>query len=65
MPKMKTHRATAKRIRVTRNGKLLHAKGAAGHLKSKKSYRARKAGKKVTSLSSGFAKKAKALLRGG
>ena len=65
MPKLKTRKAAAKRVRVTRRGKVLHAKGSAGHLKTKKSYRARKAGKKMTALTGGFARKVRAMLRGG
>ena len=65
MPKMKTHKAAAKRIRVTRRGKLIHARGSAGHLKTKKSYRSRKASTKRFTLSPAFAKRVRALLRGG
>ena len=36
MPKMKTHRATAKRFRVTRNGKVLHRKATGNHMLTKK-----------------------------
>ena len=35
--KRKTHRATAKRFRVTRNGKVLHRKAAGKHFLTKKS----------------------------
>ena len=65
MPKMKTHKASAKRIRVTRRGKLMHAKGTAGHLRWKKSYRARKASRKLHPISPAYAKRVRALLRGG
>ena len=37
MPKMKTHRATAKRFRVTRNGKVLHRNATGNHMLTKKS----------------------------
>jgi large subunit ribosomal protein L35 len=37
MPKMKTHRATAKRFRITRNGKVLHRKATGNHMLTKKS----------------------------
>jgi large subunit ribosomal protein L35 len=37
MPKMKTHSATAKRFRVTRRGKVLHAKATGNHMLTKKS----------------------------
>jgi large subunit ribosomal protein L35 len=37
MPKMKTHRATAKRFRITRKGKVLHRKATGNHMLTKKS----------------------------
>ena len=37
MPKMKTHRGTAKRIRVTGSGKLVRGKGYHSHILTKKS----------------------------
>jgi large subunit ribosomal protein L35 len=37
MPKMKTHKGTAKRIKVTAGGKLLRQRAFAGHNLSKKS----------------------------
>ena len=36
MPKMKTHRAAAKRFRVTRNGKVVHRKATGNHMLTKK-----------------------------
>jgi large subunit ribosomal protein L35 len=36
MPKMKTHRATAKRFRMTRSGKILHRKATGNHFLTKK-----------------------------
>jgi large subunit ribosomal protein L35 len=36
MPKMKTHRAAAKRFRVTRKGKVLHRKATGNHMLTKK-----------------------------
>ena len=36
MPKQKTRKAVAKRIKVTGSGKLLRHKPGAGHLKSRK-----------------------------
>jgi large subunit ribosomal protein L35 len=36
MPKMKTHRATAKRFRITRKGKVLHRKATGNHMLTKK-----------------------------
>ena len=37
MPKMKTHKGTAKRFRVTCTGKIVRAKAFKSHIKSKKS----------------------------
>jgi large subunit ribosomal protein L35 len=37
MPKNKSHRATAKRFRITRNGKVLHRKATGHHMLTKKS----------------------------
>ena len=36
MPKMKTHKATAKRVKVTGSGKLMHKHARARHLLRKK-----------------------------
>jgi large subunit ribosomal protein L35 len=36
MPKMKTHRATAKRFRISRTGKILHRKATGNHFLTKK-----------------------------
>lgn len=37
MPKMKTHKATAKRFRITKTGKLMHMKTGRTHLRRRKS----------------------------
>ena len=42
MPKKKTHKGLAKRIKVTAKGKLLHRRGGKAHLLSKKSGRRRR-----------------------
>lgn len=39
MPKIKTHKATAKRIKVTGTGKILRSHGFANHKKAAKSKR--------------------------
>lgn len=39
MPKLKTHKGTAKRIRVTGTGKLLRMKGLRSHLRRNKARR--------------------------
>ena len=42
MPKMKTHKATAKRFKITGTGKLRRLKGRRSHLRRKKSKRVRR-----------------------
>ena len=37
MPKLKTHKATAKRFRLTKNGKVMRMKAGRTHLRRKKS----------------------------
>lgn len=37
MPKMKTHKGTAKRVKITKTGKLLRRRAFGNHLLSKKS----------------------------
>ncbi|MBC7251549.1 MAG: 50S ribosomal protein L35 [Anaerolineae bacterium] len=39
MPKIKTHKATAKRFKYTSTGKLMRTKGGKSHLRRKKSKR--------------------------
>lgn len=40
--KMKTHKATAKRFKITKNGKVLRTKGGKSHLRRKKSKRVKR-----------------------
>lgn len=40
--KLKTHKATAKRFRVTGSGKILRTKGHQGHLRRRRSKRAKR-----------------------
>jgi len=42
VPKMKTHQATAKRFKVTKTGKVMRRKGEIGHLRRKRSKRAKR-----------------------
>ncbi len=37
MPKMKSHKGLKKRVRITRNGKVMHRRSNSGHLMSGKS----------------------------
>ena len=62
MPKMKTNKAVAKRVRVTAKGKLKRGRPLGRHLKSSKSPKRKRALRKSRTVSRGFAKHAKALL---
>ncbi len=42
MPKIKTHKATAKRFRVTGTGKIVRLKGRRSHLRRRKAKRVRR-----------------------
>lgn len=42
MPKMKTHKATAKRFKLTGSGKLVRTKGEKRHLRRNRSARAKR-----------------------
>jgi len=57
MPKLKTHKATAKRVKVSANGKLMRVKAAKSHLLTHKSDRT----KVSLSLSTSDIKKVKKL----
>jgi len=62
MPKMKTSKTIAKRIKVTARGKLLRHRPGAGHLRSRKSPRRIRRFRTTASLSRGFARHARKLL---
>ena len=47
MPKMKTHKGTAKRFKLTGGGKLLRTKGEKRHLRRKRSKRAKRASRRM------------------
>ena len=51
MPKMKTHRGTAKRFRVTGSGKLMRAKAYKSHILTKKSQKRKRGFRQETELS--------------
>ena len=36
MPKMKSHKGTQKRLRLTKNGKVMHMKAGGSHLRRRK-----------------------------
>ena len=62
MPKMKTNKAVAGRIKVTARGKLLRGRPGAGHLKSRKSPKRIRRFRRKAQLSRGFAKHARRLM---
>jgi large subunit ribosomal protein L35 len=62
MPKMKTNKSVAKRIKVTARGKLMRNRPGAGHLKSVKSPKRRRRSRTRVALPKGFAKQARRLL---
>ena len=51
MPKMKTHKGTAKRFRVTGSGKIMRAKAFKSHILTKKSQKRKRSFRKETELS--------------
>ena len=59
MPKMKTNKAVAKRVKVTATGKLRRHRTGAGHLKSHKSPKQIRRFRKETDVSRAFAKHAR------
>lgn len=42
MPKLKTHKATAKRFKITGSGKIMRTKGGKSHLRRKRAKRAKR-----------------------
>lgn len=53
MPKMKTHRGTAKRFRVTGSGKIMRGKAYKSHILSKKSPKRKRNFRKETAVKAG------------
>lgn len=47
MPKLKTHKATAKRFKLTGSGKLMRTKGEKRHLRRNRSKRALRASRRM------------------
>lgn len=62
MPKMKTNKSVAKRVKVTARGKIRRYRAGAGHLRSRKSSKQIRRFRRPTGLSPGFAKQAKKML---
>ena len=62
MPKMKTHRGTAKRFRVTGTGKIMRSKAYKSHILTKKSAKRKRNLRKSTVTDSTNAKVIKKIL---
>jgi large subunit ribosomal protein L35 len=62
MPKIKTHRSTAKRVRVTKNGKVIGHQAFARHLKTHKSANRKRNLRKARLLSTSATRSIKRLL---
>ncbi|HUT00824.1 MAG TPA: 50S ribosomal protein L35 [Phycisphaerae bacterium] len=62
MPKMKTCKAAAKRLKVTARGKFKRHRAGAGHLKSRKNAKRLRGLRKATLVSHAFAKHARHML---
>ena len=62
MPKMKTRKAVAKRIKVTGSGKMMRRRPMRGHLRSRKSPKRLRNLRQTRELPKAFAKKARRLM---
>ncbi len=62
MPKMKTNKAVAARLKVTGRGKLMRGRPLRGHLKSRKSPKRLRGLRQPRTVSKGFAKHAKRMM---
>jgi large subunit ribosomal protein L35 len=62
MPKMKTHKGTAKRVKTTGKGKYKRSRAYTNHLRTKKSGKRKRHLRKSTLVSSADKKKMKVLL---
>ena len=64
MPKIKTHKATAKRIKITGTGKILRGHGFQNHKKSAKSKRSLRKMDDMVPVTKGTARRIRALVPG-
>jgi len=62
MPKLKTHRGAAKRLKITANGKIKRSKAFGSHLLTKKSSKRKRGLKQSTLVAKSEFKKMKELL---
>lgn len=64
MPKLKTHKGIAKRVKTTANGKLKHHKGFHSHILTKKSSNRKRKLRQSKLLTKSYQKRYKKLLNG-
>ena len=62
MPKLKTHKGTAKRVKLTRTGKITRQRAFGGHLLAKKSKSRKRAINTTAVVTGGMAKNVKRAL---
>jgi len=62
MPKMKTHKSSAKRFKISKSGKILRSKAYKSHILTKKTAKRKRNLRKSTEVSSADTKKVKKLL---
>ena len=62
MPKLKTHKGTAKRIKMTSTGKLTRRRAFGGHMLAKKSKSRKRAIKQLATITGSMAKNARRAL---
>lgn len=62
MPKMKTHRGAAKRVKLTAKGKLKRSKAFTSHILTKKSAKRKRNLRKATNVSASDMKRVRKLL---
>jgi len=62
MPKMKTNKAVAKRVKITGSGKVMRRVPGSGHLKSRKSPKRLRNFRQNRRVASAFSKQAKRML---
>ncbi|MEA2088014.1 MAG: 50S ribosomal protein L35 [Candidatus Caldatribacteriota bacterium] len=62
MPKMKTHKSSAKRFKVSSSGKIIRSKAYKSHILTKKTAKRKRNLRKDTTVSSTEVKKVKVLL---
>jgi len=62
MPKMKTHKSSAKRFKISKSGKILRSKAYKSHILTKKTAKRKRNLRKSTEVSNADTRKVKKLL---